>query len=70
LKGYEKEVLQALNMTDEDEKNDETVEQQPIEQKEENLEELPKMIDNEVATSVSKIPVADSDIVDDTISIF
>ena len=65
LPEHEKEVLQALDMTDEDEQNDETVVH-----KEENVEELPKMIDNEVTTSVSKVPVADSEIIDDTISIF
>jgi c-di-GMP-binding flagellar brake protein YcgR len=65
LPEHEKEVLQALDMTDEDKQNDETV----IE-KEENVEELPKMIDNIDATSVSKVPVADSEIIDDTISIF
>ena len=65
LPEHEKEVLQALDMTDEDEQNDETVVH-----KEENVEELPKIIDNEVTTSVSKIPVADSEIIDDTISIF
>ena len=65
LPEHEKEVLQALDMTDEDKQNDETV----IEE-EENVEELPKMIDNIDATSVSKVPVADSEIIDDTISIF
>lgn len=65
LPEHEKEVLQALDMTDEDKQNDETV----IEA-EENVEELPKMIDNIDATSVSKVPVADSEIIDDTISIF
>lgn len=65
LPEHEKEVLQALNMTDEDEQNDET-----IVHEEENVEELPKMMDNIVATSVSKVPVADSEIIDDTISIF
>ena len=65
LPEHEKEVLQALDMTDEDEQNDETVVH-----KEENVEELPTIIDNEVTTSVSKIPVADSEIIDDTISIF
>lgn len=65
LPEHEKEVLQALDMTDEDKQNDETV---IVE--EENVEELPKMIDNIDATSVSKVPVADSEIIDDTISIF
>ena len=65
LPEHEKEVLQALDMTDEDKQNDETVVHE-----EENVEELPKMIDNIDATSVSKVPVADSEIIDDTISIF
>lgn len=64
----EKEVLQALKMTDEDEQNEEVAVQD--QQKEDKVEELPKIIDNEEVTSVSKVPVADSDIIDETISIF
>jgi len=64
----EKEVLQALKMTDEDEQNEEVAVQD--QQKEDKVEELPKIIDNEEVTSVSKVPVSDSDIIDETISIF